>query len=55
LQSFPEHYKFVQDEADIEFTPVGRLIGNAVPVKLGFAIGLSLIRHLAEQEPVSLQ
>jgi DNA (cytosine-5)-methyltransferase 1 len=48
LQSFPEHYKFVEDSADIEFNPLGRLIGNAVPVKLGVAIGMSLVKHLDE-------
>lgn len=46
LQSFPEDYRFLDENADVEFTTLGRLIGNAVPVKLGTAIGISLFRHL---------
>lgn len=48
LQSFPKNYKFVRADDDVEFTPLGRLIGNAVPVKLGTAIGRSIIAHLQE-------
>ncbi len=48
LQSFPSDYKFVGDDKDVEFTPLGRLIGNAVPVKLGTAIGRSIIVHLRD-------
>ncbi|KPH05036.1 DNA cytosine methyltransferase [Rhizobium acidisoli] len=46
LQSFPEHYRFVDEGEEVEFTPLGRLIGNAVPVKLGNAIGRSIVAHL---------
>lgn len=46
LQSFPEHYRFVEEGGAVEFAPLGRLIGNAVPVKLGHAIGRSLSFHL---------
>jgi len=46
LQSFPPTYKFVPKNSRIHFTTIGRLVGNAVPVKLGFAIGKSLLRHV---------
>lgn len=48
LQSFPKNYRFVPQGEPVRFTVVGRLIGNAVPVKLGEAIGRSIIRHLAK-------
>lgn len=46
LQSFPEDYQFVPSGEAPEFTPVCRLIGNAVPVELGYAVGLSVKTHL---------
>lgn len=46
LQTFPEDYSFVPDGHTIQITPVARLIGNAVPVKLGEAIGRSIMVHL---------
>lgn len=46
LQTFPEDYSFVPDGDKIHITPVARLIGNAVPVKLGEAIGGSILLHL---------
>ena len=47
LQTFPQHYKFIDREEKINFTKLGRLIGNAVPVKLGEVIGKSLVEHVA--------
>lgn len=46
LQSFPHSYKFVPTGAPISRKSIGRLIGNAVPVNLGKAIGESLLRHV---------
>lgn len=46
LQTFPEHYSFVPEGETIQIASVARLIGNAVPVKLGEAIGQSIIKHL---------
>lgn len=46
LQSFPKDYKFLPEGQDAQFTVLGRLIGNAVPVKLGQAIGKSILNHL---------
>ncbi|WP_417423189.1 DNA cytosine methyltransferase [Hoeflea sp.] len=48
LQSFPKSYRFVPPGAPIYCKTIGRLIGNAVPVKLGEGIGKSLIAHLEE-------
>jgi DNA (cytosine-5)-methyltransferase 1 len=46
IQSFPKSYRFVKPGSPIHFTTLGRLIGNAVPVKLGEAIGRSLVAHV---------
>lgn len=54
LQSFPRDYSFVSDDSEVEFTPLGRMIGNAVPVKLGTAIGHSITAHLRNYQ-ASLQ
>lgn len=49
LQSFPRSYQFLPEDK-ITFKAVGRMIGNAVPVRLGEVIGISLIRHIREYE-----
>lgn len=46
LQSFPKRYAFVKPRATYSFKDVGRMIGNAVPVRLGKAIGRSIKAHL---------
>ena len=46
LQSFPNNYEFVSKDQPISFATLGRLIGNAVPVRLGEAIGHSIRHHL---------
>ncbi len=48
LQSFPPYYKFIEDENKITLTKIGTHIGNAVPVKLGYVIGKSIIKHISE-------
>ncbi|HFH3237996.1 TPA: DNA cytosine methyltransferase [Pseudomonas aeruginosa] len=45
LQSFPLDYQFMPAN-NITFKAVGRMIGNAVPVRLGEVIGLSLKAHV---------
>ena len=45
LQSFPADYIFTENDEAIEFAPIGRLIGNAVPVDLGYAVGQSINQH----------
>lgn len=49
LQSFPDDYVFMEPE-NITFKAVGRMIGNAVPVRLGEVIGESLMNHVREHE-----
>ena len=46
LQTFPKRYRFVRPHDPISFQNLGRLIGNAVPVNLGEAIGRSILAHL---------
>ncbi|MDH4163622.1 MAG: DNA cytosine methyltransferase [Nitrospirota bacterium] len=46
LQSFPRSYEFVRRGEDISFKTIGRMIGNAVPVRLGAVVGKSIKRHV---------
>jgi DNA (cytosine-5)-methyltransferase 1 len=46
LQTFPESYAFVPEGEPVKFSKMGRLIGNAVPVRLGEVIAYSLINHV---------
>lgn len=48
LQSFPKEYRFVKPGETISVKTIGRLVGNAVPVNLGHAIGGSLVRHVED-------
>jgi len=47
LQTFPKNYLFVPPNEKIQFAPVGKMIGNAVPVALGMVIGKSLLKSVA--------
>lgn len=46
LQTFPKDYKFFQNEENMSMGTISRHIGNAVPVDLGWIIGLSINEHL---------
>lgn len=46
LQSFPDDYQFIEPTKPVETSVLGRMIGNAVPVKLGEIVGLSIQHHL---------
>jgi DNA (cytosine-5)-methyltransferase 1 len=46
LQSFPDDYSFQPESEKVNFKAVGKMIGNAVPVRLGEVIGLSFINHV---------
>jgi DNA (cytosine-5)-methyltransferase 1 len=46
LQTFPQDYAFCARGDDIKFNRMGRLIGNAVPVRLGEVIGEALLQHV---------
>lgn len=48
LQTFPAKYRFVKPGDTIHFKTVGRLIGNAVPVRLSRAVAKSIKKHLEE-------
>jgi site-specific DNA-cytosine methylase len=48
LQSFPPNYRFVPVDSYPVTRDIGIHIGNAVPVELGRAIGLSIMNHLQE-------
>ena len=48
LQSFPKSYEFVPKGNPIRKKTIGRLVGNAVPVNLGAAIGMSIVLHAEE-------
>jgi len=47
LQTFPENYQFSEPHEKIYFNRLGKLIGNAVPVRLGEIIAKSILEHLA--------
>ncbi|WP_417554610.1 DNA cytosine methyltransferase [Microbispora sp. NBC_01189] len=47
IQTFPRRYKFVKNGDPVRFNTLGRLIGNAVPVRLGEVIGKTLIAHVS--------
>jgi DNA (cytosine-5)-methyltransferase 1 len=47
LQTFPRSYKFVPPGITPKFSVMGRLIGNAVPVRLGEVVAKSILGHVA--------
>ena len=48
LQTFPADYDFIDPSVDFVMRDIARHIGNAVPVRLGEVIGLSIKQHLKE-------
>lgn len=50
LQSFPRTYHFVAPGETVAKKTLGRLIGNAVPVRLGEVIGKSILCHVEEHQ-----
>ena len=50
LQTFPEGYEFYDEWADVGATNVGRLIGNAVPPKLGEHVGKAVRAHVGHDD-----
>ncbi|KXK55484.1 MAG: DNA cytosine methyltransferase [Chlorobi bacterium] len=46
LQSFRPDYQFIEKSDNYHFTTIGRMIGNAVPVRLGEIIGVSIQQHI---------
>ena len=50
LQSFPPHYEFVESGIEQSVHAIGRMIGNAVPVRLGEIVGKSIKAHIRQYE-----
>lgn len=48
LQTFPHDYEFLPAGQPVVISHVGKMIGNAVPVRLGHAIGISIREHLEQ-------
>lgn len=48
LQTFPRNYRFLPPNNKVVFHAMGRLIGNAVPVSLGRAIGKAFLQHVEQ-------
>lgn len=46
LQTFPDSYRFLQAGERARFSVLGRLIGNAVPVRIGEVVAESILNHL---------
>jgi DNA (cytosine-5)-methyltransferase 1 len=46
LQTFPNDYYFLAPGERISFSKFGRLIGNAVPVRIGEVVAKSILEHL---------
>ena len=51
LQTFPPNYEFMEN-GEYTYKQVGKMIGNAVPVKLAEAIGRSIQEHINVQHIV---
>ena len=47
IQTFSSNYIFHSPDVKPNFKSIGRMIGNAVPVRLGEVIGLSFLKNLA--------
>lgn len=50
LQTFPASYDFIDPKVKFSMGDIARHIGNAVPVRLGEVIGLSIKKHLMDNE-----
>ena len=46
FQTFPINYQFTPKDQSAIFQKIGRMIGNAVPVRLGEIVGLSIKQSL---------
>ena len=48
LQTFPHDYEFHAPSSRMSIQKLGQLIGNAVPVRLGYVIGKAIFSHLKQ-------
>ncbi len=53
LQTFPADYAFLDEGETLSFDRLGRLIGNAVPVRLGEVIAETFLAHVAHHVPAT--
>lgn len=53
LQTFPADYAFLDKGESVSFARLGRLIGNAVPVRLGEIIAETFKNHLAHYRSIA--
>lgn len=53
IQTFPRRFQFINPKEPVAFDRVGRLIGNAVPVRLGQVIAKSIRQHIVHYFPDS--
>jgi DNA (cytosine-5)-methyltransferase 1 len=52
IQTFPATYKFSPEGLPVKKNSICRMIGNAVPVRLGQVIGESILQHLSVHQPM---
>lgn len=50
LQTFPPDYDFIDPDKPVVFKDIARHIGNAVPVRLGEIIGITIQHHLKKHD-----
>jgi DNA (cytosine-5)-methyltransferase 1 len=55
LQTFPPKYKFVRPDEAVRFSVLGRLIGNAVPVRLAQVVGETVVSHVTRSREQAIQ
>jgi DNA (cytosine-5)-methyltransferase 1 len=53
IQTFPDDYQFVPADAEVKFSVLGRLIGNAVPVRIGEVIAKSFMLHVKQNRKLT--
>lgn len=55
LQTFPASYRLLRPGEKVRFSVLGRLIGNAVPVRIGEVVAESFLYHVREHSKDNLQ
>jgi len=50
LQSFPRNYQFEAPGTELSVRELAKMIGNAVPVALGKAVGTAFLKSLQNKE-----
>lgn len=50
IQSFPRNYQFWPCDVELGIKAIARMVGNAVPPRLGKVIGTALLRHVQHHQ-----